>query len=251
MGKGKLKKFQEMGTFSNVIQVPMGKMDESGFALKGNWRKNFFKNDHPVVAELGCGKGEYTVEMAEKFPDKNFIGVDIKGARMWKGAKMSFEKGMQNVGFLRTNIEIINQFFAPGEVDEIWITFPDPQMKKTNRRLTSAVFLARYLNFLSDKGIIHLKTDSNFLYLYSKALIEKNNFEVVAQTDNLYESDLLNDILSIKTYYEKQWLARGMGIKYIAFKLNHDLPFKEPEVRIEKDPYRSFGRKAREMLSDE
>jgi tRNA (guanine-N7-)-methyltransferase len=248
VGKGKLLKFQEMESFSNVIQAPFGRIEGSEFYLKGNWKRDFFKNDRPIIAELGCGKGEYTVEMAEKFPDKNFIGVDIKGARMWKGAKMSFEKEMKNVGFLRTNIENINQFFAPGEVDEIWITFPDPQMKKANRRLTSAVFLERYLNFLSGNGVVHLKTDSNFLYLYSKALIEKNNFNVITQTDNLYESDLLNDILSITTYYEKQWLARGIPIKYIAFTMHRELPFVEPEAAIKRDPYRSFGRSARERI---
>lgn len=240
-----------MEGFEHVVQAPFGKVKDADFRLKGNWAASFFKNNNPVVVELGCGKGEYTVEMAEKFPDKNFIGVDIKGARIWKGAKQSLEKGLKNVGFLRTNIEIIGQFFAPCEAEEIWITFPDPQMKKTNRRLTSVFFLSRYRQFLSPDGIVHLKTDSNFLYQFSCAVAGKNNFEIIAQTDNLYESDLLNDILKIKTFYEKQWLGRGITIKYLAFRLHGNLPYIEPGVRIGRDDYRSFGRKAREVFNDE
>jgi tRNA (guanine-N7-)-methyltransferase len=245
VGKGKLQKFSELNTFKHVVQVPFGQIKDSGFYLKGKWASSFFKNDNPVVAELGCGKGEYTVGLAERFPGKNFIGVDIKGARMWKGAKQIAEKNIPNAGFLRTNIEIIDWFFAPGEVSEIWLTFPDPQMKQTNKRLTSALFLSKYKEFLSDNGIIHLKTDSNFQFRYTCALTELNNFEILAKTDNLYASNLLNDILGIRTYYEEQWLGRGMPIKYLAFRVYKSGPYAEPQVRIEKDDYRSFGRKAR------
>ncbi|MFW6310270.1 MAG: tRNA (guanosine(46)-N7)-methyltransferase TrmB, partial [Prolixibacteraceae bacterium] len=216
------------------------------FHLKGNWANTFFKNDNPVVLELGCGKGEYTVELAEKNPEKNYIGTDIKGARLWKGAKEALEKQLKNVAFLRTNIEIIPQFFGENEIAEIWLTFPDPQMKKTRKRLTSTVFLNKYNTFLEKNGIIHLKTDSNFQFIYTSELVRLNNFNVVAKTDNLYESDLLNETLRIKTFYEKQWLSRGITIKYIAFRLN-DKPFKEPDMEIEKDEYRSFGRSAKDI----
>jgi tRNA (guanine-N7-)-methyltransferase len=251
VGKGKLAKFREMETFEHVVQAPFGQIQKSDFYLKGNWASSFFKNNNPIILELGCGKGEYTVEMAEKFPEKNFLGVDIKGARIWKGAKLSAEKYLKNVGFIRTNIEIIAQFFAPGEVDEIWLTFPDPQMKKTNNRLTSTGFISRYKEFLSESGVIHLKTDSNFQYLYTCAVVEQNNFEILTKSDNLYNSDLLNDILSIKTFYEKQWLGRGITIKYIAFRIHKKESYTEPAIKIEKDDYRSFGRSAREIIKNE
>jgi tRNA (guanine-N7-)-methyltransferase len=244
VGKGKLLKFKELETFEHVVQVTYGNLKQSDFYLKGKWSSSFFKNNNPIILELGCGKGEYTVELAEKFPDKNFIGVDIKGARIWKGAKLSHQKGFKNVGFIRTNIEIITQFFAAGEVNEIWLTFPDPQMKKTNKRLTSTNFLSKYVKFLSTDGIIHLKTDSNFQYEYTKTLVEKNNFEILEKTNNVYQSKLLNEILNIKTFYEKQWLDRGITIKYLAFKINKSEPFYEPNVEIKKDPYRSYGRSA-------
>jgi tRNA (guanine-N7-)-methyltransferase len=246
VARGKLAKFKELDTLYHVVQAPFGKIPESDFYLKGKWASAFFKNNNPIILELGCGKGEYTVAMAAKFPEKNFIGVDIKGARIWKGAKHSAQQGMKNVGFLRTNIEIIGKFFAPGEVEEIWLTFPDPQMKYINKRLTSATFISKYKDFLSENGIIHLKTDSNFQFRYSCALAEQNNFEILAKTDNLYESCLLNDILGIKTYYEEQWLSRGIAIKYLAFKILNKESYIEPHVRIEKDGYRSFGRIARE-----
>lgn len=246
MSKNKLAKFEEMKGFEHVVQAPFNKIKHNDFHLKGKWAKDFFQNENPVILELGCGKGEYTVELAEKFPDANFIGIDIKGARLWNGAKIALEKELKNVAFLRTNIEIIGQFFGENEIDEIWLTFPDPQMKKTRKRLTSANFLNKYRNFLKKDGIIHLKTDSNFQYTYTSALAHKNDFEILAETDNLYESDVLNETLQIKTFYEKQWLSRGITIKYLAFKLN-DKDFEEPEIEIEKDEYRSFGRSAREM----
>lgn len=245
MGKGKLKKFADLATYNHVIQVPFYGPDQPDYPLKGNWHSHF-ENENPIILELGCGKGEYTVQLAEKFPEKNFIGVDIKGARMWKGATESQAKGLKNVAFLRTNIEIVERFFAPGEIAEIWLTFPDPQMTKTNKRLTSTRFLAKYKMILPADGIVHLKTDSNFQYKYTCAVVDENKLEVLKNTDDLYQSELLDDILSIRTFYEKQWLERGLTIKYISFRINHDEPLVEPTVEIEKDPYRSFGRTARE-----
>ena len=235
-----------MEAFEHVIQAPYHTIKTSNFHLKGKWGTLFFKNQNPLVLELGCGKGEYTVELAEKNPGVNYIGVDIKGARLWKGAKAAQQKGLKNVGFLRTNIEIIPQFFGEDEVSEIWLTFPDPQMKKTRKRLTSTTFLNKYKTFLKKDGIIHLKTDSNFQYSYTRELVYLNDFEVLAETDNLYASKLLNETLQIKTFYEKQWLARSITIKYMAFRLNAN-EFEEPDIDIEKDEYRSFGRSAKDI----
>ncbi|MFV0365932.1 MAG: tRNA (guanosine(46)-N7)-methyltransferase TrmB [Mangrovibacterium sp.] len=245
MGKNKLKKFAEMDTFAHVIQAPMHNPWQDDHEMKGQWNKSFFKNDKPIVLELGCGKGEYAVSLAKKIPEKNFIGIDIKGSRMWKGAKDAFTEGIDNVGFLRTSIEIVHKFFAKDEVSEIWITFPDPQMKSTRKRLTATNFMAKYREFLKPDGIINLKCDSNFQYQYTLEMVKANALEIVANTNDLYHSDLLNDILSIQTFYEKQWRERGIDIKYLAFKL-HDGKLIEPDVEIEKDEYRSFGRSARE-----
>lgn len=246
MSKGKLAKFEEMESFEHVVQAPFNKIQNNNFYLKGNWAKSFFNNNNPIVLELGCGKGEYSVELAEKNPGLNFIGVDIKGARLWKGAKQAANKNLKNVGFLRTNIEIINQFFDENEISEIWLTFPDPQMKKTRKRLISTTFLNQYKQFLKPDGIIHLKTDSNFQYRYTLAMVNLNQFQILAKTDNLYSSELLNDTLEIKTFYEKQWLDRGITIKYLAFKLDKK-EFIEPNIEIEKDEYRSFGRSAKDI----
>lgn len=246
VGKNKLAKFEEMERLENVIQVPYRELQQENFNLKGKWATDFFKNENPVILELGCGKGEYTVELAEKNPLFNYIGVDIKGARMYVGAKQAIEKNLKNVAFLRTNIEIVNKFFAEEEVSEIWLTFPDPQMKKTRKRLTSTSFLNLYTQFLKKDGIVHLKTDSNFQFTYTSALVHLNQFEIVAETNNLYESDILTETLQIKTFYEKQWLSRGITIKYIAFKLSEN-EFVEPDIEIEKDEYRSFGRSAKDI----
>lgn len=242
MGKNKLKKFSEMETFHNVFQFPFSVLKEKGFPMKGRWREDFFHNDNPIVLELGCGKGEYAVGLAKKFTNMNFIGVDIKGARMWTGAKESVQKGMTNVAFLRTSIELIAEFFAPGEVDEIWITFPDPQMKKVNKRLTSVRFMNIYRQILKDNGIMHLKTDSPFLYAYTDASVKLNKFNVEVNTDDLYHSGLADDILEIQTFYEKQWLARGLTIKYIKWHLDQNTELQEPDIEIEFDTYRSFSR---------
>lgn len=246
MGKNKLRKFEEMETFPNVFQCTAeqarGSLEEPT-AFAGQWKSSVFRNDHPIVLELGCGRGEYTVGLGQMFPDHNFIGVDIKGARIWAGAKQAVLEEMTNVAFLRTNIEFLPRFFSTDEVDEIWITFPDPQMKKATKRLTSSFFMHRYCQLLRPDGLVHLKTDSPFLFRYTIEMVRVNGFEVVACTDNLYASSTSdNAILSLKTHYERQWLARGMTIKYISFRLPHRSEYIEPEVDIEKDTYRSYGR---------
>ena len=194
MGKNKLKKFADMATYHCVFQFPWNVLDSGECPMRGKWRSDYFHNDNPLVLELGCGKGEYAVGLGQRFPHKNYIGVDIKGARMWTGAKMVEEQGMPNVAFLRTSIEIIDRMFAPGEVSEIWITFPDPQMRKVNKRLTSTRFLANYRKILTDGGIVHLKTDSPFLYTYTHALVELNGLPVDIDTADLYHSGLADDI---------------------------------------------------------
>lgn len=245
MGKNKLAKFADMEEFPHVFQYPYGVLKDKGFELKGQWRERFFQNDHPIILELGCGKGEYTVGLGKLYPDKNFIGVDVKGARMWSGAKESLELGMGNVAFVRTSIELIPAFFASGEVDEIWLTFPDPQMKKVNKRLTSTRFMQLYKQILSEKGLIHLKTDSNFMFTYTSAMIEANGYPVEYSTDDLYHSGMNDPILSIQTYYEQQWLDRGITIKYIRFICEERADLIEPDVEIEYDSYRSFNRSKR------
>ena len=254
MGKNKLKKFAEMETFDNVFQYPFAVVEREGFPLKGNWKRDFFKNDNPIVLELGCGKGEYAVGLARRFPGKDYIGVDIKGARMWTGAKAAVKEGISNVAFLRTNIELIDRFFEAGEVSEIWITFPDPQMKKVRKRLTSTRFLELYRNILVADGIVHLKTDSPFLYTYTDALVKLNELPTEINTADLYHSDVVDDILEIKTFYEQQWLDRGLTIKYIKFHLDHTTELKEPDIEIEEDTYRSFSRgyiQCPQMLDDD
>lgn len=252
MGKNKLAKFADMEKFPHVFQVSSHDVREGkSFEMKGKWNEQFFKNDHPIVLELGCGKGEYTVGLGKLYPDKNFVGVDIKGARLWTGAKASFEDGMKNVAFLRTNIEMIHHFFAENEVSEIWLTFPDPQMKKVTKRLTATNFMKSYQQFLKPNGLIHLKTDSNFMFTYTCEMVKANQFPVVFSNDDLYASDLQDPILGIKTYYEQQWLERGITIKYIQFRLEKSDKFIEPDIEIEHDAYRSFGRSKRHNLDME
>lgn len=242
MGKNKLAKFAKMEEYPHVFQFPFATLQEKGFEMKGRWNELFFKNNNPIVLELGCGKGEYTVGLGKLFPGKNFIGVDIKGARMWTGAKQSLEEGLNNVAFLRTHIELITHFFAQGEVSEIWITFPDPQMSKTSKRMTSTRFMQLYRNILPQDGIIHLKTDSSFMFVYTTEMVKSNSLPVLFETDDLYNSGLADDILKIQTFYEQQWLARGLNIKYIKFLCPERDTWIEPEIEIEKDSYRSFGR---------
>ena len=242
-------KFADMETYENVFQYPYSVMEHVPFEMKGHWHEQYFHNDHPIVLELGCGKGEYTIGLAQQYPDVNFIGVDIKGARMWTGATQALNEGLKNVAFLRTNIEIIDRFFAPDEVQEIWLTFSDPQMKNPRKRLTSTWFLERYRHFLVDGGIIHLKTDSNFLFTYTTCLVEHNQLPLLEKTDDLYHtsqlSTLTSQLLSIQTYYESMWIARGLNIKYMKFRLPHKGQLEEPDVEIELDDYRSYHRDKR------
>ena len=237
-----------MREYPHVFEYPYSVVDNVPFPMKGHWGETFFKNDRPIVLELGCGRGEYTVGLGRLFPEKNFIGVDIKGARMWTGATESLQAGMTNVAFLRTQIEIIDRFFAEGEISEIWLTFSDPQMKKATKRLTSTYFMERYRRFLTDRGLVHLKTDSNFMFTYTKYMIEHNHLPVEVMTEDLYHSGMADEILSIRTYYEQQWLDRGLDIKYIRFRLPHEGTLAEPDVEIELDDYRSYNRSKRSGL---
>ena len=251
MGKGKLAKFADMETYENVFQYPFSVVSDVPFTMRGHWREEYFKNDNPIVLELGCGKGEYAVGLAKQYPDINFIGVDIKGARMWTGATQAIQEGLKNVAFLRTNIEIIDRFFGPDEVQEIWLTFSDPQMKNPRKRLTSTYFMERYRRFLADQGIIHLKTDSNFLFAYTTYMVEKNQLPVDFRTEDLYGEAKTEDFsfLGIQTYYESMWLARGLNIKFMKFHLPHEGLLEEPDVEIELDDYRSYHRSKRSSLS--
>lgn len=210
-----------MGKFSNVLQPAFDDVYNKDHRLKGKWNKSFFKNDNPIVLELGCGKGEYTVELAKRTVEKNYIGIDIKGARIWKGAKQALEENIKNAAFLRTRIELISSFFDKNEIDEIWIIFPDPQSKEKKKRLTSGKFLNLYKNILKTDGLVHLKTDSNLMYTYTREIIKHNNMEIECFTDDLYKSCLLNNSLSIKTFYENQFLEQGSNIYYLCFKLNN------------------------------
>ena len=226
--------------------------DSPVVAMRGKWHAEYFHNDHPIVLELGCGRGEYTVGLAARYPNKNYIGIDIKGARMWAGAKQAELAGMKNVAFLRTNIEMLTHFFAPNEVAEIWITFPDPQMKKATKRLTSTYFMQRYAQLLQANGLIHLKTDSPFLYTYTQAMVKENRYPLLVDTADLYNTDQISGIgnlesdieeaRALQTHYEHQWLDRGLTIKYICWELSHADNLIEPDIEIEKDTYRSYGR---------
>ncbi|MBD5269019.1 MAG: tRNA (guanosine(46)-N7)-methyltransferase TrmB [Muribaculaceae bacterium] len=245
MGKNKLKRFAEMKDFACVLEYPRERLVTEGFPFTGKWGSEFFKADRPITLELGCGKGEYTVGLARADAARSFIGVDVKGARIWRGAKTVEEEQIPNAAFLRAEIENIDKFFTPGEVDELWITFPDPQMQKTRKRLTSTRFLTLYSRFLKPGGVINLKTDSPFLYEYTRRLVEANGFEVLANTDDLYGSGRADASTAIKTFYESQWLSRGKTIKLISFRLPA-LPeegYVEPkEDDIPKDDYRALCR---------
>ena len=249
MGKGKLAKFAEMKTMSNVFEYPYSVVDNVPFDMKGCWRETYFQNDNPIVLELGCGRGEYTVGLGKLYPNVNFVGVDIKGARMYTGAKEALEAHMPNVAFLRTSIEIIDRFFGCDEVQEIWLTFSDPQMKNARKRLTSTFFMERYRRFLVDNGLIHLKTDSNFLFTYTRLMVEKNHLPQKAVTEDLYHScpETLCDspLLSIQTYYERMWMERGLNIRYLSFLLPREGALVEPDVEIPLDEYRSYHRNKR------
>jgi tRNA (guanine-N7-)-methyltransferase len=221
VGKNKLARFNELTRLDRVFQPSFDEVFGKDHSLKGNWAGKVFKNNKPIVLELGCGKGEYTVGLARCFPDKNFIGVDIKGARIWKGAKTINEEDILNAAFLRTRIEWIGSFFAGNEVSEIWLTFPDPQEKKrrAKKRLSGSIFLNSYRSFLQPGGIVHLKTDNQVLFDYTLALAKFNKFEIEYSSEDLYQSGYADEILEIKTFYEQQYLSQGIPIKYIKFHL--------------------------------
>jgi tRNA (guanine-N7-)-methyltransferase len=223
VGKNKLARWTELGSYNNVIQPEIGDVSGKDHQIKGKWNKVIFRNENPIILELGCGKGEYTIGLANNFPENNFIGIDIKGARMWRGAKTAYEQNLPNVAFLRTRIEFINSFFSANEVDEIWITFPDPHPggRNSNKRLISPWFLNSYRLFLKNKGLIHLKTDNTELFTFTKKIAGFNNLETVFSTEDLY-SEKTDNILSIRTHYEKIFLDAGLKINYISFRLDTD-----------------------------
>ena len=223
MGKNKLKRFRDNDRFENVVQ-PTRQEVEDGMAQKGKWAQELFGNDKPIVLELGCGKGEYTVGMAEAFPDKNFIGIDIKGARFWRGAKTAIEEGMNNVAFIRTQIELIDKIFAENEVSEIWITFPDPQIKykRTKHRLTNDEFLRKYNTILKSDGLMHLKTDSEFMHGYTLGILHGQEQEIIYANHRIYQSEGVPEFVTkIQTFYEQQYLEKGKPITYIQFRLKY------------------------------
>ena len=289
MGHDKLRKFAETETFSCLLQPEASKvLDKSGdpseglklndHPIKGHWNSVMFKKDQPIVLELGCGKGEYTIDLSKRIPERNYIGVDIKGARLWRGAKTATEEGLQNVAFLRTRIEFIEAFFGPGEVSEIWLTFSDPQLKSENSRLTSPLFLERYRRFLKPGGIIHLKTDSRFLHEYSKAVALENGLTILDSTVDLYgdasavevsprstsaprtppypsksswprvatvaggtppPAGRSSALYEVQTFYEKMFLSQGYKITYLSFKIDHEGPYKHPSD-FDSDYWRSI-----------
>ena len=221
--KNKLKRFKENDTFDNVFQPQRNTLTDGLFPLRGNWRKKFFKNDNPIALELGCGKGEYTVELAKRDSNKNFIGIDIKGARFWRGAKTATEAQMSNVAFIRTQIELIEYVFDSNEIDEIWITFPDPQIKykRTKHRLTNQAFLDRYKNILKKDGTIHLKTDSEFMHGYTIGLLQGLGHEIDYSNHDVYHQEGSPDeVTAIQTFYESTYLAKGKAITYLRFKIS-------------------------------
>lgn len=220
--KNKLKRFRENDTFKNVFQPSREDLVNKQYELKGNWNATYFKNNNPLVLELGCGKGEYSVELAKKYPNKNFIGIDIKGARFWRGAKTAIEENIPNVAFIRAQIELVDHLFAENEVDEIWITFPDPQIKykRTKHRMTNSVFLQRYKTVLKPDGVMNLKTDSEFMHGYTLGLLHGEGHEVLYANHDVYKQEgSPEEVTSIQTYYESQYLEHNKAITYIRFKI--------------------------------
>lgn len=244
MGKDKLRKFKENETFSCLIQPATSEVLGTDHPVKGHWQEKMFAHDGPLVVELGCGKGEYTIDLALRNPSSNYIGVDIKGARLWKGARYATEHNLPNVAFLRTRIEFLGSLFARNEVSEIWITFADPQLKKPKKRLTSPLFLERYRGFLKKGGIVHLKTDSRLLHEYTRAVAEQNGLDILACATDIYGADrqrlygtalesvcgrdAVDALFQVQTFYESQYLAQGIPITYLSFRIDHEGPYVAP-----------------------
>jgi len=259
MGHGKLRKFAENETFRCLLQPSAEEVLADGFfhlrdhAVKGHWNDTMFDAPRPIVLELGCGKGEYTIDLAQRHPEFNYIGVDIKGARLWKGAKYATEHKLGNVAFLRTRIEFITAYFAAGEVSEIWLTFSDPQFRSENSRLTSPLFLERYRSFMKPGGIVHLKTDSMFLHQYSRAVASCNGLRVLGCTEDLYgtprgelsaaagdghlSASTVDALYEVQTFYEKMFLEQGYKITYLSFLIDHEGPYAHPD--FDEDYWRS------------
>lgn len=229
MAKNKHKRFAENETFSHLFQPSPQEMFEGDFHLKGKWNTSFFKNNNPIVLEVGCGKGDYTTALAKQNTSKNYIGIDIKGPRLWTGSKIVQENNMTNVAFIRNKIEFLSSIFEENEISEIWITFPDPQKKKLKKRLTSARFLKIYSNIMQQNGVIHLKTDSVLMHEFTKEIIKLNELDVIFSTDNLYSLDIDNELTQIQTYYEKKFLEQGLNITYLKFLLGAKTDFVNPE----------------------
>ncbi|MGW8317422.1 MAG: tRNA (guanosine(46)-N7)-methyltransferase TrmB [Bacteroidales bacterium] len=234
MGKNKLSRFRELETFDKVFQPPFEEFFQKEYHLKGKWCREVFGNDHPLVLELGCGKGEYTIGLARRYPERNYMGVDIKGARIWKGARTAHLEGIPNVAFLRTRIDFMRSFFAPGEVSELWITFPDPQEKTRRRkkRLTGAAFLNMYRAFLKHDALIHLKTDNPSLYRDTFDLVRFNEMPVERNSSDLYREQWDDETVKIQTFYEKHFLEEGARIHYLSFRLPAG-----PEVKMPPDDH--------------
>lgn len=252
MGKGKLAKFADMQAYSNVYEYPFRALQEAPCPLRGRWAEDVFAAPAaPITLELGCGKGEYALGLAKANPRGSYIGVDIKGARMWTGATEALQQGIANVAFLRTEIENLPRLFAPGEVYEIWLTFSDPQMKRAQKRMTSTYFLERYRKVMKDGGVVNVKTDSNFLFTYTRHVVSVNHLPLLHCCDDVYAAPagtLPPEVAGLQTYYENQWRGRGIPIKFISFALPLEGALREPEVEIPLDPYRSYNRQKRSGL---
>ena len=261
MGKDKLRKFRENETFECLVQPTLDEVFHKDHPLKGHWREKVFGNDAPIVVELGCGKGDYTVDLAQRNPSCNYIGVDIKGARLWKGAKYVTENHVPNAAFLRTRIEFIESLFAPGEIDEIWITFADPQIGREKKRLTSPLFLNRYRNMLKKGGLVHLKTDSPYLYEYTKAVAEQNGLEILAHGTDIYGEDrealyssplasvssdaAIDALFEVQTFYESHFIEQGYKITYMCFRIDKDGDYISPvwdEDQYKNENHQAFSR---------
>ena len=229
---GKLEKFRQNSTFKCLLQPKMEEVFRKDWSLKGKWHQEVFNNSNPITLELGCGKGEYTVSLAKLYPQRNFIGIDIKGARLWTGARQAEELGLENVRFIRTSIDFIEWIFGADEIDEIWITFADPQLRSPRKRLTGTMFLERYRRFLKASGKIHLKTDSRLLHEYTYELVRQNSLEILCRSTNIYKEDnpvFPPELKTVQTFYEQYFLKMGLAITYLCFRLNTAAPFKEPE----------------------